>query len=231
MNTNDGATLIGFIDQIVAEVSKRENKTNTLWFDKKEKRKACVYLAKVLKEAIGEVIIASKEVMEWFQNVSEEFNEEHQEISWTTPTGFKPLQRYVKQKSESIQHYSGVRKIKFNVQRDLQQIDNRKQISSISPNIIHSLDAAHLQLTVLACPDSFSFAFIHDSFGCHASDLAQLHKILREEFVKIYNQPVLDNLRKEFEDHLGRELNPEIVFPTYGQLEISEVLQSRYFFS
>jgi hypothetical protein len=37
------------------------------------------------------------------------------------------------------------------------------------------------------------FAMVHDSFGVHACDIDLLHRVLREEFVGIYSEPVLMN--------------------------------------
>ena len=53
------------------------------------------------------------------------------------------------------------------------------------------------------------FAMVHDSFGVHAGDIDLLHRVLREEFVRIYL--------------------PEP--PPAGDLDIRQVIESPYFFA
>lgn len=43
-----------------------------------------------------------------------------------------------------------------------------------------------------------NFASVHDSFWSHACDIDVLNKILREEFVTLYKQPLLENLMRDF---------------------------------
>ncbi|MGE4403562.1 MAG: DNA-directed RNA polymerase [Desulfobulbus sp.] len=48
------------------------------------------------------------------------------------------------------------------------------------------MDAAHFALTVTAYAKEgiTDFMMIHDSFGCRASDMPKMNRILREEFIK-----------------------------------------------
>src|SRR5437868_2018535 len=73
------------------------------------------------------------------------------------------------------------------------EIDRTKQGSAIAPNIIHSLDAAAMMLTVQAALDEGinHFACVHDSFGTYAADTPTLARITREQFVQMYSSDVL----------------------------------------
>ncbi len=221
------ATQIGFIEQIDAEISKRERKTGEAIFSKQDRRKASVYLATVSKRAIGEVILGAKEVMGWLQEVSKAFNAQKKPIIWTTPTGFKVYQNYLKHEIIQVHHILA-QKRQLHIKKDTDQINTRKQTFGISPNVIHSLDAAHLHKTVNACPEDVNLICIHDSFGCHASDVDILHKVLREEFYNIYCQPVLKNFQLEWEEQLNIKL-PDC--PSFGNLDLKEIIESPYFFS
>ena len=73
------------------------------------------------------------------------------------------------------------------------------------------------------------FAMVHDSYGVHACDVDLLHRVLREEFVRIYSEPVLQNFLNE-----QRAAYPFIELPDLpqtGNLDIRQVLESAYFFA
>lgn len=85
----------------------------------------------------------------------------------------------------------------------LPPVDIQKQSSSFPPNFIHSLDATHMFMTALACYNEAnltSFAAVHDSYYSHASDYEILQKILKQQFISLYSQPILENLRNELLD-------------------------------
>ena len=112
-------------------------------------------------------------------------------------------------------------------------INTRKTISGSSPNFIHSLDAAALTLTVNHCVELgiTDFAMVHDSYGTHSPNMPLLNKVLREEFVSMYEKnDVLQNLYDTAVASLpeGVDVPPP---PTKGDLDIQEVLQSDYFFA
>jgi DNA-directed RNA polymerase len=51
-------------------------------------------------------------------------------------------------------------------------------------------------------------AGVHDSYWTHAGDVEKMNGLLREKFVELYNQPVLENVSKlcsvdEFGFHLS----------------------------
>ena len=73
------------------------------------------------------------------------------------------------------------------------------------------------------------FAMVHDSFGVHATDIDCLNRVLREEFVRIYSEPVLPNFFKE-----QWEAHPDVDLPALpppGNLDIRQVLSSPYSFA
>src|ERR1035438_8651380 len=72
------------------------------------------------------------------------------------------------------------------------------------------------------------FAMVHDSYGVHACDVDLLNRVLREEFVGIYSEPVMANFFKELLKSGGVAL-PSL--PPPGNLDIRQVLASPYFFA
>ena len=127
---------------------------------------------------------------------------------------------------------------KFNIAgQKTQMIEKSKQLSGISPNIIHSYDAAHMQMTVLRLSKEYgikSFSLIHDSFGTHCCDVDILQKVLREEFVSIYRVDQLAKLTNCFNQQLANKKRLQIkdgAVPKRGSFDINEVLDSEYFFA
>lgn len=117
------------------------------------------------------------------------------------------------------------------------ELDIRKSVSSIAPNFVHSLDASAMLETVLRCEcDGVSdFSMIHDSYAVHARYAQSLAENLREAFVYQYqnHDPLLEFcvVSRDLMDENGfdSELIPDP--PAWGELEISDVLTSQYFFN
>ena len=95
-----------------------------------------------------------------------------------------------------------------------------KQSQGASPNCIHSLDAAHLALTVHRA--EFPITTIHDSFGSLLADMPVLYKLIRETFVELYESDPLDRLMED--------IGGDISNVQFGTLDIREILDSEYCF-
>jgi DNA-directed RNA polymerase len=121
---------------------------------------------------------------------------------------------------------------------DYYAIDRGKQVSGIAPNIIHSLDAAAMMLTVEAATEQglTHFLMIHDSYGTHAAEASKLSRLLRATFMKMYSgNTVLTNLHSDFTSNIDSEClregeaMPEM--PSVGSLELSQIQDAAYFFA
>ena len=104
-------------------------------------------------------------------------------------------------------------------------------MDGIVAHLVHSMDAAHMMRTIhrLYAEGIRHFAMVHDSYGVHACDVDLLNRVLREEFVRIYSEPVLQNFRDQ-----QRKAHPGISLPDppqTGDLDIQQVLSSPYFFA
>jgi DNA-directed RNA polymerase len=100
-------------------------------------------------------------------------------------------------------------------------LSKRKQSSGASPNIIHSLDAAHLQMVVSAAP--FTMSVVHDSFGCLLADMPELFVLVREKFVELHEMNPLAFIMKDIKGDISKV--------DYGNLDVRLVLESEYAFS
>ena len=76
-----------------------------------------------------------------------------------------------------------------------------------------------------------TFAGVHDSFWTHARDVDEMSAILRDKFIEVHNEPLLDNLYQEL-----RATYPDVADdfpppPAPGDLSLDVVKESVYFFS
>jgi DNA-directed RNA polymerase len=116
-------------------------------------------------------------------------------------------------------------------EQEAQGLEIKDQTLAAAPNVIHSLDACHLAMTVRAAHAEGidAFALIHDSYGTHACNVDTLGRVLREQFVELYSGDWL----AEFERQV-REYAPDVALPErpeQGSLDVTRVLASPYFFS
>jgi DNA-directed RNA polymerase len=130
------------------------------------------------------------------------------------------------QANTMLGEFCGNRRVMVQMRYNTEIPEPSKHGLSIAPNFIHSLDSCHLQNTINAMPDGVSFNMIHDSYGTHASDSRALYEAIRQQFYDIYKNK--DVLQKFIEQQPEYEL-PEL--PEFGNLDLTEVLKSEYFFA
>jgi DNA-directed RNA polymerase len=175
-------------------------------------------------------------------------------IFWTTPLGFPVLQPYVKNKTVVLR--TVLQNVSLRLSSKFDPVDVAKQASAFPPNFVHSLDATHMFLTALACSEAdITFASVHDCFWTHAASVDQMAVILREQFVALHSQPILEKLREEFVARYRGYVVPKVgknavpcgdirhikisgwrpinipPIPPRGKFDIDTVLKSEYFFS
>ncbi len=191
-------------------------------------KKGTAYLARVLRNSIADVVVKATEIMTWLQSIARILAKVGRGIYWTAPTGFRVVQEHRQREKHRIVT-EGLTLLVYEEDAK-RRIDVKRQVSSIAPNFIHSLDAAHMMLTVnrLHRQGLREFSMVHDSYGVHACYVDQLNVTLREEFVRIYREPVMARFLAELRANTGVDLPAP---PPQGTLDIEAVLRSDYFFS
>ncbi len=103
----------------------------------------------------------------------------------------------------------------------------------MAANFVHACDAAHLMLTVNAAVAEgiTSIATVHDSFGCLPAHAERFRQIIREQFVRMYEEndvlaQVLEEARKDLKDPKGPP-----ALPKQGSLKIEKVMDAEYAFA
>lgn len=198
-----------------------------------DKYRASVYLTPIVWKAMGETLTAAMEAMSWLQDRARELGHKELFPSWTTPSGFRAVQRTCEYDVIEIETVllgslrvnSKWNKTKVAIGTPSCRVNKRRQANSIAPNFVHSCDAAHMVLTTLEfCVDRPMFMWlVHDSYGTHACHAAALHKAIRSTFYNIYSKDVLGSFATD--NNLSLEGMPD-----KGTLELASVLDARYFF-
>jgi DNA-directed RNA polymerase len=232
-----GATKTGFADQIMEDTIRPLEKEGKSPF-KSEPYKAAQYLGKLVWEATGQTVIAARAAMDWLQEVAKIVAKANQPIEWTTPSGFTVKQDYRKAVSRKVELFAAGQRVTLYVAEGHEdKIDCAKMALAIAPNFVHAMDAAHMLRTVellldVVGPD-VHLSMVHDSYGCHAADAEALAFAIRQAFVQMYQeQDWLEAFREEVAAQLPEEIAQTLPpVPGHGDLNISETLNSLYFFA
>ena len=104
---------------------------------------------------------------------------------------------------------------------DTNKVDRARHKAATAPNLIHSLDASLLHLSVQRF--NSPIALIHDSVLCRATDMSTLSHIVRETYMELFAK---QDYLTDFAAQIGAESEPPII----GDLEPSTVIDSTYFF-
>lgn len=213
-------------------IQEQVNKEGGQEFFKDSLQEAITLYTSVVWEAIGQTIVKGREVMSFLKDISKGILSEFggNTITWTTPNGFTVKQKITKTHTAAVKTPLGntIKErgyIQNQVFQRTEDVNVRKHGTAIAPNLVHSLDACHLQETVNRMSDDVSFAMIHDSFGCHAADAEELNRVLREVFVEMYKDGEYLN---RFLDQQGIEVSE---MPDKGTLNLNLVLEDEFFFS
>lgn len=185
------------------------------------------YLRDKTWEALEGTLRGASTIMGWLRDVALIASENNRAIRWETPIGFPVVQEYLENRSAYL--YTALQRLTIRLPNSTRRISAARQIRGLPPNFVHSFDASHMMATVLNCKRRGirSFSMIHDSFGVHAARVDDLQAAIREEFVRMYEGPVLRDLWERWEADLGVMLPDP---PDPGGLDLGNIIQSQYMF-
>ena len=199
-------------------------------FDDEERYVAINILAKAVWKGIESVLDRPKQCMDWFQECAAALAVEGKPLTWTTPSGFPVHQEYFNYQNQQVKTWINGKATHVMFREDSDKISKTRQKNGASPNFVHSLDASALHKTIIRANKEaglYDFAFIHDSYGTHATGCEALGKVLRDVFVDMFSVDLLRDWKHQLEAQ-GVEL-PEP--PAYGNADITKIRSSTYFFS
>lgn len=199
-------------------------------FSKEEYANAAQWLATYVWRAIGRVVVKAQHAMQWLQKAAGHIiRAGADEISWVAPSGLVVSQRYPKIEIHRVNStLAGEMRFKVRVAGATEQPDPRSHHNGIAPNFIHSCDASHMMLTICEAEGwGMDFmAMIHDDYGVLAPHAERFAELIRKVFVKMYQQT---NPLQDFAEKYS-EVLAEYPIPDKGELDITQVLDSQYFF-
>ena len=203
--------------------------------------KASLYLAKKTYAACVELLNRPVEAMEFIQRLSLSCANDGLPMAYSTPNGFWVNIECPQMKKKLLSMHNKDGRYQPTVQEAIDgSIDKYRTKNASAPGFVHSMDACHLQQTVLGChKEGIELALVHDSFACLPSKAGRMRQILAEEFHKLHSTDVLGNLKDQIEKHLGHTAHyvskgkppAEIKVPQKGNLVLDTVLHSPYMFS
>lgn len=192
-----------------------------------------VFGARLIWQAISEVVIAATDAMNWIKSSVSAYakNRDNTYVDWPTPSGFIVRHRKPDLDQWRMDTVLDGSRLQSTFYRPKAHLSPTKMASSTPPSFIHSLDAAHMVMSIdrAASEGMSAFAVVHDSFATHAADMDDFGRCIREAFHSMYAEtnPLL-NLRDQLQAGLEEQL-PDL--PEEGDLDIDQVLSSTFFFS
>jgi len=177
---------------------------------------------RAVRDAMSQVVPGPMSVMKWIEDeVSKAIKRGATELEWTTPSGFVVVQRLMKKKMETIDlKLLGRCRLKV-ATAEGSTVDRNRHKAATAPNLIHSLDASLLHLSVKRFNEPI--ALIHDSVLCRATDMSLLSTIVRETYMHLFAE---HDYLTTFAQQIEAETDPPII----GDLEPRSVIDSTYFF-
>lgn len=220
MTTPYGVTSVGIKDQLIHDGHVPKSGLG--------KAALANYMRGCIVEALSQTVVSAKQIMAWLQSCAQTLAKSGQPIEWTTPAGSRVRQGYRRKTVREVATLQG--KVMIDDYEATNGIDPSRSVLAAAPNVIHSFDAAHLQMTVVDLHDNHGvghFAMVHDSYGTHAADTERMGRTLREQFVAIYRDDALGALYRDIAAQ-----SPDIPTPPeLGSFDVRQVLDSQFFFA
>lgn len=230
-----GSKQFGFKEQLLEDIIRPAKQSGKAFPFQGDGYQAATYMAKAIWEAVNKVLVKAGEAMKWLQHAASLAASEQLPVRWTTPVGFPVMQAYLDVDERRVKTSLSGRLVYLTMHQEKDSLDRRRQSQGISPNFVHSCDAAHMMLTVVRARQVGieNFAMIHDSFGTTAGDVEQLYHVVRESFVEMYTEiDVIESFRDEIVQQLSdKNIEKMEPLPVRGTLELTAVAESRYCFA
>lgn len=219
----------GMYDQLRELFDEAQDDGKQFW--EGEKWVSIKLLTHLNTQAIYEVVKGAIVGQEYIKELTKHFNLSNKPLVWRTPIfGFPVIQASQKRRKKQYRTQSG--KVQFSYLTD--NIDSRKQTSSIAPNFIHSLDATLMMLTVERLANEYgvsSYALIHDSFAVPCNQVEHLNNAVRDSYVELF---MSEPLAEWYEQLQAKLPNVTLKHPDEVMLytlNIQDVWESNYIFS
>lgn len=190
-------------------------------------------LAEMIEQAATEALPDAVDTLDFLRKFAGSLASQGKSFEYITPTGFLMRQEYRKPLKEGKQLLAQCAGLRLRVRFALgysSDLDVARAKNGAGANLVHSLDASHLAMTVAAF--DAPIATVHDAFHCRPCDLKKLERTLRVKFAELYrDRDVLSDLVEQ--SVMVHEVSADSL-PTpalVGVWDVSECLEAAYCFS
>lgn len=228
MEHNDGGSAYGLGQQIIDDARKHGI---DLLFNLEHKWGA--FLGRYIFEGCKKSLKRPMQLLGLFEAAGKKAEEEGRFLTWNTPfVNFPVTQYYVEGQAKKVYvqygpkigerlstaHYENTLQLEVCFLEDT-KFSKGKQSQGAAPNIIHSLDATHLIMTVNSV--DFAVTTVHDSYGCLACDMPELYTVVRKTFYELYKVNPIHQILNDIQYPAAVDI---------GSLDIELVLDSPFCF-
>jgi DNA-directed RNA polymerase len=206
-----------------------ENHRDGPWMDPS---KPCGFLIRKVWPSIGEIVVKGTQFLDWARKAGQVIVNAGIHPMWVTPDGFTVQQSYYSYEPSKVKTTLGKQAHIWQIRNQTAKIDRRKHVNGIVPNLVHSLDATAARMTArrLVAAKIPDMAFVHDSYLVHAAFQPVLARELREAWIDTFEGDPLKDWMRQIEAQLPKGFTlPEP--PGYGNLDITQLRNSKYFFA
>ena len=223
-----GVTFMGARNQIQEKI---EEKLEEQGMDVDEMqndiRQSCGYLAQVTMDVMGQLFSGARQTMNWLTACAKVISKQGQPVAFLSPIGVPVVQPYRRSKPHTI--VTLLQTVVLVDESDDLPIHKQRQATAFPPNYVHSLDSSHMLLTALEMDRrGLCFSAVHDSFWTHPCDVDEMNEALRDSFVELYENPLLEKMKESWEMRYPSVKFPDL--PKRGVLNLGDVRSARYFF-
>jgi len=221
-----GVTVLGAKDQVLAQLEDLLGET----VEEKILAEIAQYLATQVLRSIDEVFRKAMRIKKWFDDVSRICNKVGVPVAWISGVGLPCHQPYRDLANVTVR--TPLQKtVLLKEPSDEMKTDKYRQKSGFPPNFIHSLDASHMMMTAEACQtEGIDFAAVHDSFWTHAASVDTMNRHIRDQWINLYSTNILGSFEEDIRARLGSLAQHLQPLPPRGDLDITAVRDSLYFF-
>ena len=155
---------------------------------------AATFLAMAVRLACQDVLPLEWGVMKYIRALALHRFKDGKFLEWRSLSGFPFVNIYQHPNIVPLDLCFGIRSRYKPADGATAKVKKGKMLNAASPNFVHSLDAAHLILTVLASNREGirDILTVHDSYSCLAPFARRFGQIIRREMAMLH---VLDPLR------------------------------------
>ena len=216
----------GMFDQVRDLLNEMEDDDQVFW--KGDKWVVAKLLVELNSKSINDIVEGASVGQNFIKSVIHDYYADGSDapLVWETPHfNFPVVQWKTKSKERRVRSVFG----RLTVQVPTGKINKQQQGNGIAPNLVHSLDATLMYLTVEKCRAKGvnNYMLIHDSFGVPANDVNKLNNAVRESFVELFEGKPLNSWVSQISPSHTKEAENIMI----NTLNIGDVLDSTYIFS